>query len=399
MDDNSAAPPPCPVCASNDNHCFFAQYDVPTQAGRLAATREMALQCELGDLTLRHCPTCSHIWNHSLDPTKLGFDEKYDISLYHSPVYRDYVKQSVERLNSRYHLHGKTVVEIGCGKGDYLRMLVGAGIGHAIGFDPTFVDGAFTEEEREHITVFRKYYSQEVEDFRPNLVACRSVLQYMVQPGQFLASLRQSMANQLDTVAYFEVPNGAEVFREKRIWHVMYEVGCFFSAASLARLFRECGFETLDIREGLDGACLEIEAKPAVEPAIGNSETMISIADVAEQVKAFPTTYSDVIQKWGARFEMYRRTGKRVVLWAAGMRAISLLVNVPAAADIVPFVVDVNPLRQNHYLPRTGQEIIAPERLPEIRPDVVIVTNPVYATEVHSQLADLGIQSEFEILA
>jgi SAM-dependent methyltransferase len=359
----------------------------------------MALECERGDLTLRHCRSCSHIWNQSLDPTKLGFDENYNISLYHSPVYRGYVERSIARLNSRYQLRGKTVVEIGCGKGDYLRMLVGAGIGRAIGFDPTFVDRAFTEEEREHITVFRKYYSRDTGDFRPDLVACRSVLQYMLQPREFVASVRQSLGDHVDTVTYFEVPNGAEVFREKRIWHLMYEVGCFFSAASLARLFRECGFEILDICEGLDGACLEIEARPAVQSAIGHSENTKIIADVAEQVEAFPTIYSDLIQKWGARFEMYRRTGKRVVLWAAGMRAISLLVNVPAAADIVSFVVDVNPLRQNHYLPGTAHEIIAPERLPEIRPDVVIVTNPVYATEIRGQLTDLGIQSEFEILA
>ena len=67
-----------------------------------------------------------------------------------SPAYRDYIAGSIERLKSRYSLTGKTALDIGCGKGDYLRMLVRAGIAKAIGFDPTFVETNFTDEERRY---------------------------------------------------------------------------------------------------------------------------------------------------------------------------------------------------------------------------------------------------------
>ncbi len=45
----------------------------------------------VGDITLRHCRACAHIWNSSFDPSKMRFDTEYDFSQYHSPAYREYV--------------------------------------------------------------------------------------------------------------------------------------------------------------------------------------------------------------------------------------------------------------------------------------------------------------------
>jgi SAM-dependent methyltransferase len=387
----------CPVCACREIHPFFSQQSVPCRAGYLAPTFSLALQCELGDIILQHCRVCGHIWNSSFDPDKLGFDADYDFSQYYSAVYRDYIAGSIERLNSRYGLAGKTALDIGCGKGDYLRMLLRAGVARGIGFDPTFVDTGLDAGEHGRITIYRKNYGREDCDLKPDLVTCRSVLQYVHDPRAFLRSLRDTLDGQLDTIVYFEVPNGAEAFREKNVWYVMYEAGCFFSMASLARLFRECGFQVLDQLQALGSSQLEIEAIPSCAARADRWEAPELVSEIGNQVRGFAAEYAAQVARWSARFDGYRRQGKRVVLWAAGMRAISLLGNVPASA-IVEFVVDVNPQRQGRYLPKTGQKVIAPQELHEIRPDVVIATNPNYAGEIFTQLQDLGIRCEFEIL-
>lgn len=388
----------CPVCSSSGTRTFFTQHDVPTQCGQLAATREQALRAPLGDITLRYCGSCGHVWNSSFDPDRVGFDPDYDLSQYHSPSYRAYVAGAINRLKTRYGLEGKTALDIACGKGDFMRTLIAAGFARAIGFDPTFIDDNLTEADRERITVYKKFYDPSERALRPDLVTCRSALQYMSRPREFLRSIRETLEGQHETIVCFEVPNGAEPFRDHVVWYVMYEAACFFSAASLSRIFRECGFQVLDVLPALGGSHLEIEVKPSLSPQVGRWEDPERIVEIDGQVEAFAAEYASQVNKWSARFDLYRQQGKRVVLWAAGMRAISLLVNVPLASAWVEFVVDVNPQRQGRYLPKTGQQVVAPEELIGLKPDVVIATNPNYAREISAQMQELGVRCEFETL-
>ena len=86
-------------------------------------------------------------------------------------------------------------------------------------------------------------------------------------------------------------------------------------------------------------------------------------------------------------------TNKTVVVWGSGGKGITFLSSLPDAG-IIDYVVDVNPDRQQRYIPMTGQEIIGPHRLTEIRPDLVIVTNALYQDEIASQLRELGIHCQ-----
>lgn len=391
-------PVACPVCETPGATRFFSQHDVPVQCGYLAPSRDEALNSPLGNITLHHCRACGHVWNSSFDPEKMGFDPAYDFSQYHSPSYRAYVAEAIKRLTGRYNLAGKTALDIACGKGDFLRMLVAGGMARAIGFDPTFVEGTFTAEERDRITVHRKFYNTSEKDLHPALVTCRSALQYIPGPRAFLQGIRAVLADSHETIVCFEVPNGAEPFSERVVWYVMYEAGCFFSATSLARLFRECGFQVLDVLPALGGSHLEIEARPASAPVPSPEEAAGHLARIALDVQHFTKEYANQVEKWSGRFEQLALAGQTVALWGAGMRAVSLLVNVPAASAAVRYVVDVNPARQGRYLPKTGQQVISPEQLARLPPDLVLATNPHYAGEIRQQLLALGVQSAFEVL-
>jgi len=59
-------------------------------------------------------------------------------------------------------------------------------------------------------------------------------------------------------------------------------------------------------------------------------------------------------------------------------------------ADSIEAVVDVNPGKQGSHLAGSGLEIVAPESLRELRPDVVIVMNPIYREEIERDLARLS---------
>jgi hypothetical protein len=56
--------------------------------------------------------------------------------------------------------------------------------------------------------------------------------------------------------------------------------------------------------------------------------------------------------------------------------------------------VDINPNRQGFFMPGSGHRIVGPDDLVGIRPDAVLVMNPIYKDEISSDLAKRGLEPE-----
>jgi hypothetical protein len=71
---------------------------------------------------------------------------------------------------------------------------------------------------------------------------------------------------------------------------------------------------------------------------------------------------------------------------------------VPAAVECVRYVVDVNPFLHGRFMMGTGLEIKAPQFLGEYRPDLVIIMNPIYRSEIVSALESMLVRAEVLVL-
>ena len=81
------------------------------------------------------------------------------------------------------------------------------------------------------------------------------------------------------------------------------------------------------------------------------------------------------------------------MLWGSGSKASAFTTFLGLPNDL-EFVVDINSKKHGYFMAGTGQKIVPPALLKEIRPDTVIVMNPVYAAEISRHLEDLGVASE-----
>ena len=115
----------CPVCEGSSTRVFLQLDAMPVLIGVQWQDRESARACERGDIALAFCSTCGFIWNVLFDPERLEYGQSYENSLHFSKVFQDYSKSVVDRLIGTYEIKGKRVVDIGCGKGDFLAMLFG----------------------------------------------------------------------------------------------------------------------------------------------------------------------------------------------------------------------------------------------------------------------------------
>src|SRR5215471_17913623 len=114
----------CLVCGGTSLEPLIFIPGVPMLCNRLCASEAEAANAPRGDIYLIYCLDCGHVANSAF--ARVNYDGCYENTLTFSPCYRRYAEETARRLICRYGLTGKRIVEIGCGSGDFLRLLSAA---------------------------------------------------------------------------------------------------------------------------------------------------------------------------------------------------------------------------------------------------------------------------------
>ena len=374
----------CPNCRSAACcHPFYEVLGVPTNSCLLVEDRAGALEFPTGDIVLAVCSGCGFIFNAAWDSGRTVYSDRYEETQGFSPTFNTFNRAIAEDLVSSYDIRGKTVLEIGCGKGEFLTLICKLGDNHGIGYDPSFVPARQRSEQ--DVRFVREFFAEDTNEVAPDLLCCKMTLEHIEQTHRFLASVR-SVANRKDSIIFFQVPDVDRILKEGAFWDVYYEHCSYFSAASLNRLFTATGFAVRRIWTGYDDQYLMILASPAEhEPntapvdADGVDAIMRGSGRFAAAAARSRTAWLNRLRNWAA-------SGQRTVLWGSGSKAVAFLTTL-GVHDEIEHVVDINPYRVGKFLPSTGQRIVAPAFLREYLPDNVVIMNPVYLREVGQELA------------
>lgn len=382
----------CPVCRQASVEMFFEMKNVPVHCNVPHATRDGALSVQRGDMQLGFCRGCGHIYNYAFDPSLTTYTQAYENSLHFSPRFQQYAEGLATDLINRYDLHGKTIIEIGCGKGNFLKLMCERGGNRGIGFDESYEPDLAETKNNRGFTVIRDFYSEKHSHYKPDFIYCRHVLEHIKSPAEFVADVRNSIAP--ECAAYFEVPNALNTLNDLAIWDLIYEHCSYFTAQSLSHLFTACGFGVTRLEEKYDGQFLGIELNLNASPVERSRQSRDSLARTerdrspAQLVQSFGKNYRTKVETWKNTFEQLRREGERVVVWGSGSKGVTFL-NV--LHPDVEYIVDLNPRKQGMFVPGTGQQIVAPEFLRNYKPDTVIIMNPIYRNEIGENLRQMGL--------
>ncbi|MFW2387724.1 MAG: methyltransferase domain-containing protein [Polyangiales bacterium] len=379
----------CPACGSKKLTPFHSMRSIPALSCTIWDTPAEAKSCPQGDIDLALCETCALLLNTSFDPELLHYDEAYEASLHHSPLFTRYAEELAEGLIERYGLKEKTVLEIGCGKGAFLEMLVKMGNNRGLGFDPSYeAEPDYVPDER--ITFVKEFYTEKHLEISPDLVIARQLLEHVEEPLEFLTGLRRTLGDRHDTIVVFEVPNALDMLQRADLWDVIYEHPIYFTPLSLDRLLRSAGFDVLRVRPAYEGLFLVIEASPSAGPP----KELESVGHlVKDEVAGFAAAYADRVKRWAGHLADIKAKNQRAVLWGAGARGDTFL-NAIGIHDEIAMVVDLNPRKWGKHMAGTGQAIHSPEDLRANPPDVVVIANEIYKEEIGKSLRDMGIDAE-----
>jgi hypothetical protein len=389
----TAGAPQCIVCASTAIEEVLNIPQVPVHCTLLWPTREGALRARRADIRLVFCQKCGHLFNIVFDPNLLDYSSSCDNSLHFSSVFQAYAESLANRLIKRYNLHGKDIVEIGCGQGDFLALLCDRGANRGVGFDPGCIPKHQLPVGSGTITFIQDFYSPRHASYGADLIVCRQVLEHIGSPRTFVADVRMAIGDRENTIVFFEVPNAMYYLRTVDIWSFVYEHCSYFTPASLARLFMLCRFHILDLHELYQNQFLGIEGAPRRTSSAGSPDGKWVLKEIRLNARTFAGRFHAKRAGWKDTLRKMAACHQRVVIWGGGARCVTFL-NMLDKENTVEYVVDINPRKHHTFVAGTGQELVPPEFLVSYRPDVVILMNPIYEQEIQKQMYRLGISAQ-----
>jgi len=377
----------CPACAGAGTSLDYWLYGIPVNSVRLHHDATAARAAVGGDLALYGCHGCGFVWNAGFDNALVDYGAGYESTQSYSGTYRAFLIKQATALVEQYGLKGRTVVEIGCGQGEFLAALCDAGIGHGIGYDPAALAERQPVVERGRLTMHAEMFTGQTDLPPADLIICRNTLEHIPDVFGFVANIRHALGHDNQTPVFCQLPSWERVADMGAFWDIYYEHCSYFTPASLSLLFERAGFRIDACTTIFNGQYLDIRVRPgAMRTASVAANRAINIAVVLDQG-----------QHWQRHFDRCREQGVRTVIWGGGSKAVALLTSLDIA-DVIPAVVDINPHKQGTYLPVTGHPVIAPDALADLAFDAVLLMNGIYRDEVSAQLRRLGLVPTLHVL-
>ncbi len=385
----------CPNCQNQNTQNFYNVKNAPVQSCSIIRTIRESQQIPKVNISLSYCKKCGFIFNSYFNPEHAKYSDGYEDQQGFSPTFNQFSNELARSLIEKYQIYDKDIVEIGCGKGDFLVLLCQLGNNRGLGIDPAYVEGRIVTSAQ--IRFKKEFYSEKHAGEPSDLICCRHTLEHISNTFDFLKLLRQTIGKDLDKIVFFEVPDVVRILKDYAFWDIYYEHCSYFSPASLAHLFRSTGFEILDIYNAYSDQYLLIEAQPIA----GISEKMFTLEENPQHFKSlidkFTLEIERKINEWNQRMVEFQAEKKRVILWGAGSKAVGFLSSLNDY-DAIEYVTDINPHLADHYLPGFGKKIVSPRFLQSEKPDVVIIMNDIYVNEIKNMLLDMNIHCEIYFL-
>jgi len=383
----------CPSCAKGHMSIFYEVQGVPVNSVLLLPTREEALAFPKGDIALGFCELCGFISNVAFDPKEQEYSARYEATQAYSPTFTTFHRNLAQRLIDRYDLRNKTLIEIGCDKGDFLTMLCELGNNKGIGFDPAYVPDRIQSSAKDRMTFIADFYGEAYAKYAADFVCCKMTLEHISPVAEFMKTVRRSIGDRADTIVFFQIPEVRRILREAGFWDIYYEHCSYFSMGSLARLFRRTGFDVIGLGTEYDDQYLMIEARPGTGRGAAPLPEEDDLDALKQDVDFFTESLEHALKRWRKRLSDITSAGRKAVIWGGGSKGVAFLTKLNIR-DEISYAVDINPHKTGTFMAGTGQEIVSPEFLKKYRPDLVIVMNPIYIPEITKTLSGLEVNAE-----
>mgnify|MGYP001383975022 CR=1 FL=1 len=374
----------CPICGTQAANEFLRRENVPVHQNFLFEIEQDAVNIARGILSIAICHYCGFVFNADFDESLLSYDEKYENTQSYSHVFEKYLDESVDYLVNKKGVKNQHVVEVGCGKGHFLQKLVEQGGNSGIGFDPSYIGPL--EKLGGKLNFKRNFFDETSADLVADIIICRHVIEHIGNPLGMLGAVRRALVNSPHAQVFFETPDVAWILKNQVVWDFFYEHCSYFSRPSIRLAFEKSGFLVDEIKTIFGNQYFWIEARPTMEPRLLSLKNVDSLVELAQK---FSEVNVKLLALWKEKLIKIRAHGN-IAIWGAGAKGVTFANLCDPEMELISYIIDINPQKQNKYLPGTGHPIVGYHELLQKNIRSIIILNPNYRREIENLLEQSG---------
>ncbi len=348
----------CRVCGSSFFHEPLLRYSNMPKAAQFLPDAQ-SLESEKGvDLIVCQCSRCGLV---QLSNEPVPYYKEVIRAAAFSAEMNAFRREQFKDFVARFSLGGKKVLEIGCGKGEYLTLMRETG---ADAYGVEHGEESVNDCVKAGLKVTRGFVEAGSDALRDAPFDAFFILNFLEHIPDLNSTLRGISSNMsAQAVGLVEVPNFEMILKQKLFSEFINDHLYYFTGETIRSTLNRNGFEVLD--------CSPVWYDYILS-AVVRKRTPLDVSNFA----FFQHRLSGELQSYIAGFGK-----KRVAVWGAGHQALAVLA-LADLADKIRYVIDSAPFKQGRFTPSTHIPIVPPEALKEDPADAVIVMAASYSDEV-----------------
>lgn len=344
--------------------------------------------------------TCSNCFLVQVDEYKKSdtiFNNDYVYFSSYSKSWLAHVKNYTDLMIARFGFNTQSnVIEIASNDGYLLQYFKEKQV-PVLGIEPTANTAKVAEEKGIPSVIdffgVRLATKLAAENKKADLLLGNNVLAHVPDIVDFVAGMKIILKE--TGVITMEFPHLVQLIDNSQFDTIYHEHFSYLSFHTVKQIFASQSLQLFDVEEiPIHGGSLRIYAKHADDDSHPVSENVAILLKKEMDKGITSSVYYKNFQQKALKIKLditdfiiqQKRKGKRVAAYGAAAKGNTLLNYCGIKKDMVDFVVDANPHKQNKFLPASHIPVVNEEYLKKEKPDFVIILPWNLKEEIAGQL-------------
>ncbi len=273
-----------------------------------------------------------------------------------------------KHLIETYNLQGKRFIEVGCGQGEFLKVLTEFPVeAHGLEHDPRLVELA----RKQGLSVEQGFTETEDTEFEGGLYdvfLSFNYLEHQPDPNTMLQAIYRNLDD--DGMGLITVPSFEYIMDHNGYYELIRDHIAYYTFDTLASLLERNGFQVLEC-EMLNRDTLSMVVKKRPQMEAGN------LLDGYVELRREMDTYLKYLSAWK----------KKVAIWGAGHQGFTLAATTKLGKK-AEYIIDSAPFKQGRFAPASHLPIVAPDHFFQQPVEAIVITAPGYTDEIAGNIEE-----------
>jgi len=359
----------CRVCNNNFFKEPLLKYkNMPAAVQYLPDSK--SLETDKGiDLEIFQCSGCGLV---QLNNDPVHYYKEVIRAVAFSEEMKEFRLEQFENFVKEYSLKGKKIIEIGCGKGEYLSLMQQFDV-KAYGLE--YLEESVIHGLENKLKISKGFIEDrnyKLKDSPFDAFYTLNYLEHLPNPNSILNGIYNNLSKK--GVGIIEVPNFNMILRNRLFSEFTGDHLFYFTKETLSAALMKNSFEIVECKEVWNDYIISAIVKKRETPEKLRQKKIEKLN--LSEFNQHQVMIKREIEKYLNHFE-----NKRVAVWGAGHQALAILA-LTELSDKIKYVIDSAPFKQERYTPATHIPIVSPDTLKTTPVDSVIIMAAGYSDEV-----------------